>query len=200
MNTPSNSGSFHTPRCSKNPLRRSLRGFTLVEMLVSLVITSILMSAAIPSMTAAVDSIRLSSASSMFISALHLARSEAIKRNGRVVVCKSADGVSCAVSGGWEQGWIVFHDANGNGLREGSETIVLHEHALSAGLKLAGNLNVARYVSYTALGTAKLVDGAFQAGTLTLCKHAADGGNAHQIVLSATGRPRLQKTTTAACA
>jgi type IV fimbrial biogenesis protein FimT len=182
-------------------LQRAARksGFTLIEMLGVLAVTALLASMAAPSMTDAIDSVKLSAASNDLLSGLHLARSEAIKRNSPVVLCKSADGVSCASTGGWEQGWIVFHDANNNSLREPSETIILRELPLSASLRLTGNQHVARYVSFAPSGATKLVGGGFQAGTLTVCRQSQLGGEARLIVLNAVGRPRVQRSAVSSC-
>ena len=185
------------------PLHRSppacASGFTLLEMLIVLAISALLLSVAVPSLSSIIDSIKLSSATNVFLSGLHLARSEAIKRNSRVVLCKTSDGVSCAVAGGWEQGWIVFHDANNNGTRESSERLIQRELPLSSSLRLTGNQYVARYVSFTPTGGTRLVGGAFQAGTLTVCRYSPGGGEARQIILNAAGRPRVQKTALATC-
>ena len=91
------------------PLRRGA-GLTLVELLVVLAIAAILLSSGVPSFVRLVHSVQLSMASNAFLSSLRLARSEAQRRGGRVAVCKSANGESCTSSGGWEQGWIVFHE------------------------------------------------------------------------------------------
>ena len=48
-------------------------------------------------------------------------------------------------------------------------------------------------------GGAKLVSGAFQAGTFTQCQQSASAGHAHQIILSAVGRPRMRKINLKAC-
>ena len=95
---------------------------------------------------------------------------------------------------------MVFHDANNNGSRDSSETVIGRGHALASDLRVTGNLNVARYVSYTGAGATKTVGGGFQSGTLTMCHQSADGGEARQIIISASGRPRVQKTTVALCA
>jgi type IV fimbrial biogenesis protein FimT len=195
-----NTISFISRRASGSLRRRLSAGLSLVETLVVVVIAGVLVSIAVPAMTATLDSIRLSSASDTFVSGLYLARSEAISRTGAVVLCKSANGASCSVTGGWEQGWIIFRDANNNGQREESEGIVARESALPAGLKLTGNLSVAKYVSFTPTGSARLVGGGFQAGTLTLCRHSVDGGEARQIVLNVAGRLRVQKTAVTTCA
>ena len=89
-------------------------GFTLVELLVSMAVMAILLTLAVPAFSEAMVSSRLTSVANSFLSHLYLARSEAIKRNGRAVLCKSADGLACSGSGGWHQGWILFHDANNN--------------------------------------------------------------------------------------
>lgn len=179
--------------------RRADRGFTLVELLATVAVMGVLAVVAVPSMTSIIDSIKLSSASNVFVAGLHLARSEAIKRNSRVVLCKTVDGVSCTFSGGWEQGWIVFHDANNNGQRDAAEILVLRELPLSASLRFKGNLNVARYVSFAPTGATRLVGGGFQAGTLTVCRHSAEAGEARQIILNAVGRPRVYKSAVADC-
>ena len=174
-------------------------GFTLIEMLAVVAVSALLMSLALPSFSAIIDSVKLSSATNVFLSGLHLARSEAIKRNSRVALCKTADGVSCAATGGWEQGWIVFHDANNNGARESSEVMILRELPLSSSMRLTGNVSVARYVSFTPTGGTRLIGGGFQAGTLTVCRYSAEAGEARQIILNAVGRPRVQRTAIASC-
>ncbi|MEO8855577.1 MAG: GspH/FimT family pseudopilin [Burkholderiaceae bacterium] len=173
-------------------------GFTLVELALTLVLASILASIAVPSMSAMLATQRSNSAVNALFSVLNLARNEAIKRNGRAVLCKSTDGASCIHSGGWEQGWILFQDANNNTLRDPDETIIQSQSAAS-NLTVRGNAPIARYVSYSASGTAKLTSGAFQAGTFTICQANGQGEDVRQVVLSATGRVRVQKGSAGDC-
>lgn len=174
------------------------RGFTLVELLIALSVMTILVSVAIPAYSNMLANHRLTSQSNTFLGALHFARSEAIKRNGRVVVCKSS-GEDCDASGGWQQGWIVFDDANNNASLDAGESLLRRGPALADGFSMTGNPPVAAYVSYTPFGLAKKTSGAFQAGTITLCQLAVSGGEARQIVISITGRPRINKTTAISC-
>ncbi len=151
------------------------------------------MALTVPAMTGMLNTQKSNSTVNALFNSLNLARSEAIKRNARAVLCKTADGVSCTTHGGWEQGWIVFHDANNNAVLDPGEQVVLQQGAVSAGIRLTGNLPVANYVSYSASGTAKLTSGAFQAGTFTVCPATPSSSDVRQIVLSGTGRARTQK-------
>lgn len=181
------------------PQPASQRGFTLIELMMVIAVMVVLVPISVSSLAEITDSIKLTSASNSLLSHILYARTEAIKRNNRVVLCKSTDGVACAAAGGWEQGWILFHDANNNGAREEPETLVHHEAALSGNLKFTGNLNVARYLSFAPSGATRLVGGGFQAGTLTLCRESAEAGEGRQIILNAVGRPRIQRVIVQSC-
>lgn len=178
---------------------RPAQGTTLIDLLIGVAVMAVLVRMTSPAMSSVMDSLRLTAASNTFLSALHLTRSEAIKRNSRVVLCKSATGTSCAVDGGWGQGWVVFHDANNNAALDSGEEVIRRESALPSHFSMTGNTPVAKYVSYTALGTPKLSAGAFQAGTITVCRQSASSVDARQIILSSTGRPRIERATVSAC-
>ena len=174
-------------------------GFSLIELLLALSVMAILVAVAIPAYSNMLTNHRLATQSNTFLGTLHFARSEAIKRNGRVVVCKSLTGEACAASGNWQQGWIVFVDSNNNASLDEGETLLLRGQALAEGFFMTGNPPVAAYVSYTPLGLTKMISGAFQAGTITLCQPAASGGEARQIVINITGRPRINTATAITC-
>ncbi|MEJ2513757.1 MAG: GspH/FimT family pseudopilin [Gammaproteobacteria bacterium] len=99
------------------------RGFTLAELLITIVILAILAGIGVPALRDVVLSNRQTAAVNDLVTALQVARSHAISRGeGRdlytaadptVVVCASADGASCG--GGWEDGWIIFRDPDGDG-------------------------------------------------------------------------------------
>lgn len=162
------------------------------------VICGILLSSAIPSFSGLLNARREANVVTSFMASLNMARSEAIKRNGRAVMCKSQTGWSCVTAGGWEQGWIIFHDLNNNAVFDSGELLILQFGGIPGGLRLTGNLQVANYVSYGASGSAKLTSGAFQAGTFTLCPKDVVGA-VRQIILSGSGRPRDHKGTASDC-
>ena len=170
-----------------------------MELVATVAIAAIVLAIGIPSFRRAVESRHLDRAVMAMFSTLSLARSEAIKRNAPVVLCKSADGATCADAGGWEQGWITFHDANHNALLDAGEAVIQKAEAAGAGVRFSGNLKVARYISFSGLGAPRTVGGAFQAGTLTACPPTGAAANGRQVILSATGRARLGKAPVADC-
>lgn len=198
MNTP------HTPAAAARqaglPGLRHQLGLTLTEMMVTLAVLSVLVTGAVTAFNKVGASMRLSAYSNLFVAQLHIARSEAIKRNSRVVMCKSSDGIVCASHGGWEQGWMVFHDANNNGVREAGETLIRRSEALPSGYRIVGNQSVSRYVSFSPFGGTRLTSGAFQAGTITVCKSGDGPGEGRQVVINSVGRPRIHRATVEMCA
>ena len=175
------------------------RGFTLIEFMIVVAVATVLLGFGVPSMTALLNSNKLTAASNSLLSSMRLARSEAFKRGGRVVLCKSVDGAACIMSGGWEQGWLVFHDENGNGEHEQGEAVIERGNPLPASLRITGNSSIARYMSFVANGATRIATGGFQAGTIVVCNVSASGGEARQIVMNAFGRPRVERVAVAGC-
>lgn len=165
------------------------RGFTLLDLLVTLAVASLLLVLAVPAFSSLVRHGRLVAITNDLFSALYLARSEAVRRGTPVALCKSADQESCTAEGGYDQGWIVFEDSDGNAQREPDEPIIQVRHLISRA-SITGNLPVARYVSYSPLGATRASSGALQMGTLTVCSVP----DARKIVISRTGRPRVERT------
>lgn len=103
------------------------RGFTLIELMVTLSVIAILSLVAVPSFTNAVVNSRLTNYTNNFLSAVQLARSEATKRNANVQICRrtrAADATpGCASSGTWQAGWFVWADTNGDGNLQAGEIL-----------------------------------------------------------------------------
>ena len=106
------------------------KGFTLVELLVVIAIVAVLTTLAAPSFKAMLQSNAMSSSVNTFMADLRYARSEAIRRGGWVVMCRSnlpeATNPTCSGGStvGWESGWIIFHDLNNNGQKANAEPLL----------------------------------------------------------------------------
>lgn len=175
------------------------RGISLTEVAVALGIVAGVVHLGAPPLAEMLRGSRLTGAMQELLADVYLARMEALQRNRRVTLCKSPDGLRCVTPGGWEQGWLMFQDENGNGALDPGEERIARRAGLQPMLRLRGNAPVANYISYTPLGASKLASGAFQAGTLTACERSQVRTASRQVVLNSVGRPRIQRATVASC-
>jgi type IV fimbrial biogenesis protein FimT len=97
--------------------RYASRGVTLIELVAVMTIVGVLMAVGIPSYKYVTNANRISAEINGLLGDLQFARSEAIKEGQTVSVCVSSNGTTClANSTAWNNGWIVFSDANGDGI------------------------------------------------------------------------------------
>ena len=116
------------------------RGFTLVELMVTLVVLGIIAAAATPGFMSIVNNNRLASSGNELNATLQSARMEATRRGVRVVVCPSNDGAACSTGARW-RGWLTFEDTDGDGELDNGERI-LRSHVLTEPLELWSSSNV----------------------------------------------------------
>lgn len=171
--------------------RRRHSGFTLIELLSTLVIVAVLIGIGVPALSAMARDARLTAFANELHAAISLARSEAIRRGQRVTLCVSRDGLQCTADAGvgWEAGWVIFPDPDGDIVRGAGETLIRSREAADTGLLARGNGTLARYVSYVPSGATRSVTGALQMGTLKVC----DDGRQRSLVINAAGRVRTER-------
>lgn len=85
-------------------------GFSLIELLFTITIISILCIFTLPVYRHLLADLRLFLLTERIRNAINYARSEAIRRQNVIVLCKSKDRKTC--SGKWNDGWIVIDKEN----------------------------------------------------------------------------------------
>jgi len=165
-------------------MRNKKSGFTLIELMVTLSVLAILLSIAVPSLLSFTIRNRLVAVNNDLMTAINLARSEAIKRGSNVSLCKSNTNTSC--SGTWSNGWIVFVD-NGTIGDATDDTILRVHQGIPSGYSLNATNNFTNFVSYKRDGSANNI------GTFVVC-HNSDEATARGITLTRL-RPRLARDT-----
>lgn len=169
-------------------------GASLVEGMVVIAISSIFLSIGLPNFTRFIHSSKTSRIGSDLIVDIWYTRSEAVKLNAYVMLCASTDGVMCSDAGDWNQGWLLFADHNGNAVRDELEPVLRSHPAVDADWVVKGNSPVRRYVRYGPNGETSAINGAFQAGTITVCKAGSGPAERIQIVINKVGRPRTARS------
>lgn len=201
---------YISPSVYRNvPFVRNLRrqqGFTLVELLIVLALSAALLGIGVPNLRTFIQNSRVTTQSNEVIGDLATARSEAIKRNGRIVICRSSDPTettpACATggTGSWETGWLTFHDADGNNsfTTAGGDTLLTVHGPLTGDNTLRGNsTTLGDYVAYTRDGVTTLAAPAATAPAhhFKLCD-SRGAAFARAIILDRSGRARIGRLST----
>ena len=103
------------------------RGFTLIELLVVMAIAAILFAAGLPNFQDFIRDQRVRSITSDMLGDFALARSEAVRYSGRVVIARAGFG-NCTVAGtAWRDGWCMFADLNANNTMDAGEVLKVQQ-------------------------------------------------------------------------
>lgn len=173
----------------RNRLR--MHGFGLVELLVALFVAVLLLLFALPAYNDWIATTEMMNEAQHLANSMNRARAEAINSGFRVNLCQTGGGRQCLPAGTWEGGWILFVDNNHNGEVDDDEKLLWTEEAAAPGVTLSANGPLKHYVSYTSMGHARMLNGALQMGTFTVCRH---GRKAIDVVLAHSGRVRIART------
>jgi type IV fimbrial biogenesis protein FimT len=157
-------------------------GLTLVELMVTLSVALIVSVGTLEYLPRFVQEGRMVSEVNQFVTALQLARSEAVKRGQRVVLCPSRDRVDCGNSQDWPQGWMLF--ASDDRERDPDEPLLQAATLMGTGIDMSSG-NYRKRIVYQPDGSSGGSNASF-----TFCERR-QRARPRVICLSGTGRPRL---------
>ena len=165
-------------------LNRASFGFTLIELIVTVVIAGILMALAAPSFSNFVKNNRLTTQANDMIADLALARSEAVKRATTITVCKSTNGLACNAGANWGDGWIVVNTASGQVFRA-------HEALTGQNIMVGtgGGGSLTDQIVYTRTGIPTIALGGPQ--QFHICDALNGPAQGRLIQIASTGRARI---------
>jgi type IV fimbrial biogenesis protein FimT len=157
-------------------------GWTLLEMLVCLLVIGIVAGWGVPTFGTVSRNADQTSRVNLFIQAVYLARSEAIKRNGVVSLCPTADGTLCQPAADWRSGWLVFvnEDRDSPAMRDPGEE-VLHVYEAWDGGHILSNRSTLSFRAFGQVGVT---------ATVAFCDDRGAAA-AKAVIISQTGRPRI---------
>lgn len=134
--------------------KRTQAGFTLYELLITLLIVGVVLSYGIPNLSEFTANSRMTSTANDLHASFHLARSEAARAKTNITICASANSMDAGANcgGTWDQGYIIFIDDDGDLNRGGGTETVLRAHGpIAEGITLAVAAD-ATYFGYASTG------------------------------------------------
>jgi len=170
-------------------------GISIVELVVSLAVVSILATTGVPAFSSFIQSNRLTETSFDMLATINLARTEAVKRRTRVVLCRSADPTSTTPSCGgsantWTTGWLVFASGDSNNAYDaGADTLLGIGLVDSPNLTVITNNTSNNNLEYNSDGTTNESGGTAR---FALCDQRG-GAQGRQINIPPHGRPKFVK-------
>ncbi len=177
---------------------RNQSGFTLYELLITIVIIGIVLTFGIPNFGVFTQNSRITGTANDLHSSFYLGRSEAARSKSNITICASANSMDAATctGGTFDAGWIIFVDLNGDIQRAGVNENVLRRHpAIDDAINISMNPG-ATFFSFapTGLGRGNVAGAGPSVQTAVICDGrrnvVAAGGNsaARYLVVTPLGR------------
>jgi len=172
---------------------RTQTGFTLVELIFTIAVGLIFLTMAVPSYTTFSKNNRVTTLTNNLITDINVARSEAISRGVRVILCRSANPAAASPTCGgttntWTSGWLVFASGDTNSTYDSANDTLIRVGMVDAhDVTIKSNSTFDSDLQYNADGTTN--EGG-NTGVFVVCDDRGENyGNKIRII--PTGRPRL---------
>lgn len=170
-------------------------GFTILELMFTLVIAATLVSLAVPSFRTMMRDGRTTAVFNRFMGDIAYARSEAVKRGTNIMLCPATDANGCT-GADWSTGWIAFIDdgANSRAYDAGEEVV-----RVGASTRNQVSITASGFLANNAILLSR--DGSIEAGLaanigrFTICDDQGDVAKAKGITFSVFGQMRQMTDT-----
>jgi len=160
------------------------QGLTNFELLFTLAIMAILLTASLPDFKSMIVDIKSDNTLRRIGQAVNLARTYAIKSGGIVTVCPSDDGLQCGRD--WKKVNLVFSDNNADRqINEDDQILLLVQHQAQEGTIKWRSFQNKQYLQINGLGFTRNQNGSF-----TYCSSENIPKQARQLVINRLGRTR----------
>lgn len=164
-------------------------GFTIIELMITLAVVAVLAAISAPSFSEMLRSHRLTTQANLFLSQMHFARSEAVRRGQPVMILSNSS------SDNWADGWVIFIDSSFDGEFDQNADIVLYEqNALQNNITVLSDSNIDDWLAYLPTGYPTASGNIAGNGEFQLCN--AGLSSARILRVNTTGRPEITTSNT----
>ena len=162
--------------------RKTTSGMTIIELLIAIAIFSILAAIAVPNIKSFMRNTHMTSSTNDLVTALNLARSEAVKRAQSVKACISNGAQDDCDTGtsNWENGWLVFVDLDNDDVIDAGETVLRSASGPGGDITIRSP-QFSSTISFNRDGSANSI------GSFKICNDLANASTARGINISLTG-------------
>ncbi len=172
---------------------RNERGFTLYELLITLLLVGVVLALGVPNMADFTRNNRMAATANDFHAAFQLARSEAARAKENIMICASDNALDedATCGGTWSDGFIVFVNPNMDLVRDpANEPLLRVSDGLATGIELAV-VDDANYFMYAATGLGRdEIGGSDAVSQIFMCdkrgNETGSGGNSAMRLFVAT--------------
>ena len=182
---------------------KNTRGFTLPEIMVTLGVIAIVLSTAVPAIGSMLKDNALANHLNTIVTHIHYARAEAVKRDVRVILCRSASPTAPTPACGgsakiWESGYIVFADdgSNSNSVYDAAtDTLLMRGMPATSGIKMRTNSIWNNNLEFNPDGSTN------ESGSTAVMALCDSRGNTHgrMIQVASNGITRMYADNIASC-
>lgn len=170
--------------CAQSVVRRKFNnGFTLIELMFTIVLMAIMISMVLP-LGQVAEGFKLDYLNQRIYSSAILARSEAIKRSETVSLCRSTSGTACNEGANWADGWIIFVNPDENNVIDAGEEVIQVYNPISSPVNITWSNG--QLLTFVSRGSP------VAQGSFTLCSVLFSPLSQRQVNVSGAGLIRKQ--------
>jgi type IV fimbrial biogenesis protein FimT len=167
-----------------NKISKKTLGFTLINLLVALTVSSVLATSGIPVISQTYYYHQASSSYDELFTLIQFTRIQAVSYHSQAILCPTVDNINCIND--WSQRLMIFVDTNDDEIKNASEELLRIKTKLNQDESIKWDFSGSkRYLRFKADGST-----GNQNGRLSYCLHKGDTLYAKQIIMTMVGRGR----------